>query len=279
MRKLLKIGHLAVLVILIGCGRNQKINEATTSTEEFSELSKEEGFAEKHAEPKAIASNIRGEMISIPVKDGEAAAAYQIKSEKKTKNYLFVIHEWWGLNNHIKNEANKWFEKLGNVNVLALDLYDGKVATTREEAQEYMSSVDEERIKSIIDAAIETLPLDAELATIGWCFGGGWSLRAAIQAGDKSTACVIYYGMPVKEEEQLKALNAEVLFIYGTQDEWINENVAKAFQANMKQVNKVVEILAFDADHAFANPSGGHYKEKAAKEANEKAYEFLMEKL
>ncbi|HEY9886209.1 MAG TPA: dienelactone hydrolase family protein, partial [Vampirovibrionales bacterium] len=224
MKKQSKIGLLFLVVILIGCGRNQKKDDKTSSTQKFAEISKEEGFAEKHSEPKLIHAENGGGMISFPVKGGEDASAYQVINKDSTNKYLFVIHEWWGLNNHIKNEADVWFEKLANVNVLALDLYDGKVATTREDAQEFMSSVNEERIISIIDAAIETLPKDAELATIGWCFGGGWSLRAAIQAGDKTTACVMYYGMPVKDEELLKSLNAEVLFIYGTQDEWINEN-------------------------------------------------------
>ena len=279
MKILFKTVLFASIAFFMGCGGNAKPTEENTSTEEFSELSKEEGFAEKHAEPEAIEAEKMGKMISIPVEGGDAAAAYQVKNESETNNYLFVIHEWWGLNDQIKNEADKWFEKLGNVNVVALDLYDGKVATTREKAQEYMSGADEVRIQSIIDAAIATLPENAKLATIGWCFGGGWSLRTALQAGDKTAACVMYYGMPVKEVDKLKSLNSEVLFIYGTQDDWINEEVANTFKENMKQANKELEVKAFDADHAFANPSGDHYKESAAQEANKLAYEFLRERL
>ena len=132
---------------------------------------------------------------------------------------------------------------------------------------------------TLINATIATLPADAEIATIGWCFGGGWSLRAALQAGNKTIACAMYYGMPVNKVDELAKLNSDVLFIYGKQDQWINKEVATTFQENMVDANKNAEVLAFDADHAFANPSGDHYKEEAAQEANKKAYEFLKERL
>jgi len=154
MKKLRNIGLLAFIGLIASCTGNVNTEVATnSSTIEFAEISKEEGFAEKHAEPKELSVEQHGEMISIPVEGGKNASAYQLINENKTTNYLFVFHEWWGLNDHIKSEADKWFEKLGNVNVMALDLYDGKVAKSREKAQEYMSSADEDRIKSIINGS------------------------------------------------------------------------------------------------------------------------------
>lgn len=274
------IKHIGVLIFLgllascTGTGGSED-----SSSEEFVNISKEDGFSEKHAEPEDLAAAYNGKMITISVEGQENASAYQLVNENETVNYLFVIHEWWGLNEHIKMEADRLFENLENVNVIALDLYDGKVAKTREKAQEYMGSADEARILSIIDAAIAALPANAKIATIGWCFGGGWSLRAALRAGNQSVACVMYYGMPIKDVDKLKKLNSAVLFIYGTQDQWINKDIATAFQENMQDANKNLEVLSFDADHAFANPSGDHYEEDAAQAANEKAIDFLKERL
>lgn len=263
-----------VCFYFLSCQNNQ--TESTkTATEEFAALADAPGFNESHDEPKNRSLEELGEMVKIPVSQGEQANAYLLKNENPTNKYLLVIHEWWGLNNHIKAEADQWFEKLGDVNVIALDLYDGKVATTREKAQEYMQGADENRIESIIKGVLDYIDKDAEVATIGWCFGGGWSLRTALLAGNKTKACVMYYGMPVDDEEKLAGMNSEVLFIYGKKDQWINESVASKFEENMKNVGKNIKVLPFDADHAFANPSSERFNEAAAKEANAAAYDFL----
>jgi len=280
MKKINLIMASFLTLLIAGCGApTNKESEEKSSTEEFADLGEEEGFAEKHDEPKEIEDNFEGNMISIAVEGGDSANVYHLKNQSETNKYLFVIHEWWGLNNHIKREADKWFTELGNVNVMALDLYDGEMATTREKATELMQGADEERIQKIIDAALAQLPSNAKVATVGWCFGGGWSLRTALRAGNKTAACVMYYGMPVKDVERLKTLNSDVLFIYGTQDEWINEEVANNFEENMKAANKEVKIMAFDADHAFANPTGEHYLEDAAMEANQAALEFIKKRM
>ena len=142
-----------------------------------------------------------------------------------------------------------------------------------------MQGADEKRIEAIINSVLKTLPEGAKVATIGWCFGGGWSLKAALMADKKTEGCVMYYGMPVKDVEKLKNLNSDVLFIYGTKDEWINEQVATEFKNNMKEANKKVTILPFDADHAFANPTSESYVDSAAQEANKKAFEYLSARL
>lgn len=273
---------LAIAICLTACGskitEEKKIEKEVTSVEEFSDLANETGFAEMHDEPLKIEVDAKGKMIKIDVVNGEAANYYLIEKEKSS-NYLLVIHEWWGLNNQIISEADKLYKKLGNTNVIALDLYDGKLATTREKATEYMQGADETRIKSIINSVLETLPKDAKIATIGWCFGGGWSLKTALLAGDKTSACVMYYGMPIKEVDQLSKLKSDVLFIYGTKDQWINTEVANEFEKNMKEARKNISVLSFDADHAFANPTSERYIETSAKEANKAAAEYLTKRL
>jgi len=61
-----------------------------------------------------------------------------VKAAGPTKKYLFVIHEWWGLNDYIKQEAEKLQKELG-VNVIALDLYDGKVTSDPKTARSIRS--------------------------------------------------------------------------------------------------------------------------------------------
>jgi carboxymethylenebutenolidase len=81
-----------------------------------------------------------------------------------------------------------------------------------------MKGADKKRIQQLIRGAYALVGKDAQISTIGWCFGGGWSLQAAIMAGDKARKCVIYYGMPEKDEERLKKLSCPVLGIWAEQE-------------------------------------------------------------
>lgn len=265
-------------ILLIACKSGAAKQEGENSSSRFNEKSEEEGFAEAHDEPEAIALEAAGKMMLLPTKSGDSARVYSLIQEGNNAQYLIVLHEWWGLNDFVKQEADRLFQELTNVNVMAVDLYDGRVATKREEAQTFMKSVTDERAYEIIDAALNKIGPDAAVATIGWCFGGGWSMKTAIRAGIQTRGCVMYYGMPVQEKEKLAKLNSDLLFIYGTQDNWINKEVADQLKANLKAVNKEVEVLAFDANHAFANPTQESYKEEAALEANAAALEYLKSK-
>ena len=130
----------------------------------------------------------------------KTGSAYVLKAPEEGSDYLFVIHEWWGLNDHIKQEAERLQAELGgNINVMALDLYDGKVATTREDASKYMQASTEERGAAIIQGAINHAGTTAKIATVGWCFGGGWSLKSSILAGEQGAGCVITTECPYKK--------------------------------------------------------------------------------
>ncbi|MEM9931241.1 MAG: dienelactone hydrolase family protein, partial [Bacteroidota bacterium] len=181
---------------------------------------------------------------------------------------------------NVMAQADRYFEALGGeVGVIALDAYDGKVATNREDAGAYMQGADEERIKAIIGGALDYIGPDAQVATVGWCFGGGWSLKAAIQAEDRANACVIYYGMPVKTAAELAPLSAPVLGIFAEKDGWITPEVAQAFEDLAGATNKTVTIQQYNAEHAFANPSSERYNEEAATAANALVMEFFAEQL
>jgi carboxymethylenebutenolidase len=252
---------------------------AASASESFAMLVDDKSFVNKHEEPLAYTFEGGGEKVSFKTPDGKEGFGWEFKAKKKTKNYIFVIHEWWGLNDYIKKESENIFNTLGNVNVIALDLYDGQVATTREDAGKYMQSVKTERASAIVKGAMEYVGKKAKVGTIGWCFGGGWSLQASLLMGKQAKACVIYYGMPEKDVEKLKTLNPDVLGIFASQEQWISPKVVTEFEENMQKAGKKVTIKNYDADHAFANPSNPKYNKAFADEAMAMSVAFFRERL
>jgi carboxymethylenebutenolidase len=251
------------------------------SSSEMQVFASQKDFQASHAEPLPYVhtSLEGGQMINFSTASGEIANGYFLKAKRKSKKYLLVYQEWWGLNDHIKRQADIFYNDLGgNVNVLAVDLYDGKVANTREEAGKYMSTAKPERLKEIIEGAQNYAGKKAKLASIGWCFGGEQSLKSAIYAGKKAVACVMYYGMPVKDVELLKTLQTDVLGIFAAREKWISPTVVKQFEADMKTAGKKINVLSYDAEHAFANPSNPNFDVNAAAQAYEVALNYLKNK-
>lgn len=245
----------------------------------MTQFADDENFKGAHEKPMELNFDGTGQMIEFDTPDGQKGSAYALMPEEATNKYLFVIHEWWGLNNHIKAEAERLFAHLGDVNVLALDIYDGKMTDDPDKAGELMQSVKEERARAIVQGAINKAGAEARIGTIGWCFGGGWSLKASIMAGDQGEACVMYYGMPVQNAKEIAPLKAPVLGIFAQQDEWITPEVAKKFEGLAKAAGKQIETHIYDANHAFANPSSDRYNEEAAQKANQQAWSFLEKHL
>lgn len=246
----------------------------------MAEFTKDKNFIASHEIPLDYqhTSLIGGEMITFKTSDTINANAYFIKAKTKSNKWLFVYQEWWGLNDYIKRESDNLYNTFGgNVNVLAIDMYDGKVATTREDASKYMQGASEKRLENIVNGAMVFAGKNAKIASIGWCFGGGWSLKSAILSKKQAIGSVMYYGMPIKDVEKLKTLNCEVLGLFAT-EEWISKKVIEEFAANMKTANKILNYKIFEAAHAFANPSNAKFDEKAASEANAMAIKFLKEK-
>ncbi len=246
----------------------------------MSEFTTDKNFVASHQLPLEYKHNslVGGEMITFKTTDVTDGNAYFVKSKTKSKKWLFVYQEWWGLNDHIKKQADILYNEMGgNVNVLAIDMYDGKVATTREDAAKYMQGADEKRLENIVNGALGYAGKKAKIASIGWCFGGGWSLKSAILSKKQAVGSVMYYGMPVQDVEKLKTLNCEVLGLFAT-EEWISKKIIEEFAENMKTANKTLNYKIFEAEHAFANPSNPKFDEKAATEANAMAVKFLKEK-
>jgi len=112
-----------------------------------------------------------------------------------------------------------------------------------------------------------------KLGTIGWCFGGGWSLNASIAAPVEAT--VVYYGRVNRSAADLKSLKGPVLGQFATQDGWINKEMVEGFEAEMAKAGKSVENHWYEADHAFANPTSARYDEGDAKLAWQRTLAFF----
>jgi len=196
---------------------------------------------------------------------------------------LIVIHEWWGLNDWVKEEASKLSDE-GYV-TLAIDLYRGKVATTPDEAHEIMRGVPEDRAKRDLHAAVEFLQSQRNvkkdrLGSIGWCMGGGYSLDVALQE-PTLRADVINYGHLVTETTSVQKINAAVLGIFGAQDRGIPVDDVKKFEDMLKQQGKKVEIVIYpNAGHAFENPNNKTgYRADDAADAWKRTVNFLASTL
>jgi carboxymethylenebutenolidase len=182
---------------------------------------------------------------------------------------LVVIHEWWGLNDWVKEQASKLSDE-GYV-TLAVDLYRGKVATTPDEAHEIMRGVPEDRAARDLHAAVEFLTSQSNvkkdrIGSIGWCMGGGYSLDVALQEPTLAAA-VINYGHLATDADSLKKINASLLGIFGGQDRGIPVEDVKKFEQTLKQQGKKVEIVIYpDAGHGFENPNNktGYRSDDAA---------------
>ena len=244
---------------------------------EFAAFASDREFRDMHPAPKPVALEHAGKNIEFPVEGGENGRGYLVTAHGGTNRYLLLFHEWWGLNDYIRRETSQWAHALG-INVLAVDLYDGKVATTAEDAGKLMQACDQDRARAIIAGAARFAGEKADFRTMGWCFGGGWSLQAALQLGDRTKACVVYYGMPETDVGTLKTLSTDVLMFHAKADKWINDEVVSNFEENMKAAGKSLTVEAYDADHAFANPSSPRYNDEAAKDARAKALAYLKGK-
>ena len=218
-----------------------------------------------------------GTMITL---GSVAAQAYLARPKGDVRGAILVIHEWWGLNDWVKANADG-FAAQGYL-ALAVDLYGGKVATTKEEASKLMQGLDADHAAAVEKAGVQWLRRAApkkKLATIGWCMGGGQSLLASLNNAPDVSATVIYYGLPVTDVARLKVLKGPVLGIWAKKDGWITPEKVAAFDKALTEAGVKHSFHSFDADHAFANPTGGAYNPPAAQEANALTRKFLAEVL
>lgn len=244
--------------------------------EQFRQEASTMAFANLHEKPNYFKlEGGAGKPVSFKAADGSGAMGYEIKSAKKSNKWVFVIQEWWGLNDYIKREAETLSKELDNVNVLAVDLYDGKVAATPDSAMKLMQAAKTDRLENIIKGALAYAGTDAKIYTIGWCFGGMWSLQTTLLAGKQASGCVMYYGRPETNMDKLKTLNCDVIGFFGNQDRSPSPEMVTKFEADMQTAGKKLMANKYEANHGFANPSNPSFNKEATADAHIKAIAFL----
>ena len=270
---------LPILLLAATLSSAQKMTCCTASATGMRAMADDPDFVATHEAPLPFNyTDQAGKMITFSTPDGKTGSAYEVLASAPTNNFLIITHEWWGLNNYIKQRADELEKTLG-VNVIAVDMYDGKVASTPDSAGKYMKEATNDRVLNILQGAITFSGSNARIFSLGWCFGGGYALQTAILAGKQAAGCVMYYGMPETDMTKLKSLNCDVLGLFGNQDKWINPEVVKTFQTNMANSGKGLTVKEYNADHAFANPSNPHFDKTSAEDANKMAVEFIKKKL
>ena len=222
----------------------------------------------------------RLEQVSVKTPSGGTALGALALPEKRPAPAILLVPEWWGLNDQIKAVAQELAAK-GYV-ALAADIYDGKVGTSREEAKALVTAFDPvaglEKLTALTQWLQGHEASTGKLGTVGWCFGGGWSLNVSLATPVDAT--VVYYGNVTKAAEELAPLAGPVLGHFGTLDKRINAAMVGGFEAAMKAAGKQdLTVHWYDADHAFANPTGSRYDEEDARLSWSRTLAFFRKNL
>ncbi len=281
----LSIGRLFTALILTGCMGTSLVG--CGAKDDYPERMAEEHKADTPVASPAAAVETQAEIESATVTyanlDGEEVTGFLAKPAGiENAPGVIVIHEWWGLNENIESMARQLAEA-GYV-ALAVDLYGGEVAADRDKARELMTaSMDRgEVLKRNLKEAYAFLKGQGatKVASIGWCFGGGWSLQTALLLPGELDGAIIYYGRVVTDRDQLATLTTPILGHFGSEDGGIPVAGVREFEKALTELGKDGRIHIYEgADHAFANPSGTRYAAEAATLAWQRTLDFLTETL
>ena len=267
-----------VLVLLVGCVALAAEPHAQASAAGADAESAVPAHQKHPVDPKHPVP--RGKPVELTLPGGKSSTAYVARPKGAPHGGLLMLHEWWGLDDAVKADADRYAGQ--GYLVLAVDLFGGTVTTDADEAQKLMSTLDEKAATEIEVAGIDWLARAVpgkKIATLGWCMGGGQSLNASLASGGKVGATVMYYGLPVTDVNLLRKLQGPVLGIWARRDGWITPEKVAAFDIALKDAGIRHEFRSYDADHAFANPTGGRFNPAAAKDANEATRRFLKSEL
>lgn len=221
------------------------------------------------------------EMVSYKSGD-ETVSGYLALPEGAAKHpAIIVIHEWWGLNDWVKEQAKRYSAE-GYV-ALAVDLYRGQVGTTPDEAHILMRGLPDDRGLRDLEAAFAYLASrpDVEankIASIGWCMGGGWSIKLA-EDQPKLAAFVVNYGSLPTDPAIIAKIKAPMMGNFGAEDKGIPPESVQAFEAAMKADGKSPNIKIYQAaGHAYQNPNNKDGYRKDATEDSEKRITSFFQK-
>ena len=239
------------------------------------------------------------EMIELS-SEGAQFPVYVVQPEGEIKGGLIVIHEVWGLTDHIKSIADRFAaegylvvapELLGETGMtqelagqLQNELFDPE---RRNQAQpkirELMAPIQApgfaekttKRVQVCFDYLTEQSGVDGRIGVSGFCFGGTYSFGLAV-VEPKLKAAVPFYGHADYSVEQLRAITCPILAFYGENDERLMASLPE-LKSNMEAAGVDFTAQVYkDCGHAFFNDTNRFaYNETAAHDAWAKALDFL----
>lgn len=278
-----RIVALVALVILALAGCSQQGGEGANATDEYADaMSTEHAADSTDPSPAAEVSPARpvtSDVIAYTEQDNELVYGYFAAPEDMFEPLpaVIMIHEWWGLNDNVRAMADRLAAE-GYI-VFAVDLYAGQTAESPAGARDLMMAVNPDEARKNIEAAYSFIELGTgapKIASLGWCFGGMWSLNAAMLFPDELDAAVIYYGRVTDDEESLRPINAPILGLFAEDDQGIDVETVYAFRRTLQRLRKDYIVHVYpDVGHAFANPTGQRYNEEAATDAWRRTLNFL----
>jgi carboxymethylenebutenolidase len=223
---------------------------------------------------------MKTETIKFDTARGETTAYVAMPEEiDSISKAVVIIHEYWGLNDNIKDIAGRYAD--AGFIAIAPDLYRGKVATNPDEASKLMNALQlEDGLDTIKDVVVEAQRKYelTHFGITGFCMGGTFALQAVCHLEGLHASAPFYGDIP--DEMTLKGLKTPVLFISATEDKWINPAKVAELERIAKDNTLPVESVKYEADHAFFNNTRPEvYNEEAAKDAWEKAVKFFNENL
>ncbi len=191
---------------------------------------------------------------------------------------VILIHEWWGLNDWVEGKGSELVDQ--GYGVLAVDLYRGHVTSDAEEAHELMRGLPDDRALRDLSAAMTYLKQQSavkadRIGVLGWCMGGGFALKLAIERADLA-ACVVYYGSLPTDEASLGKIQTPVAGFFGVEDRGITVESIELFKKSMTHLGKKVSIRIYEkAGHAFMNDTRPSYNKPASVDSWKRALTFL----
>jgi carboxymethylenebutenolidase len=196
---------------------------------------------------------------------------------------IVIIHEWWGLNDWVKQQS-QMFAEHGYV-TLAVDLYRGQVATDQDMAHELMRALPQDRGVAYLRSGVAYLKTlkfvkPDRIGAAGWCMGGSFAMQLAV-AQPSLRAVAINYGAPESDPAQLKKIHAAILGNFGAQDRGITPKDVADFAAAMKAIGHPVDVKEYpDAGHAFQNPNNKTgYRPEDTADADSRMFTFFAKYL
>lgn len=282
---------IAMSLILVSCDR---ADHAPAVEDQAAARANVDAMTQEHAddvaEPSPAAQieparDVTGERIAYAEVENEIVYGHFAYPSDMVEPLpaIIMIHEWWGLNDNVRAMAERLAGE-GYI-VLAIDMFGGETASNPEVARQLMLRVveDPQSASANIEQAygfVNDVAGAPRTASLGWCFGGGWSLNTAMLFPDDLDAAVIYYGQVTDDDEKLRPIGAPILGFFGDADRGISVESVGGFEQSLKRLRKNHEIHVYPgAGHAFANPTGNNYKPEFAEDAWQKTLIFLQQNL